>query len=435
MKRNKILIVNWGTQSSDYAFSIAKKKNLELFLATGENYPDWIKRYVEYDHIITTNTYDSERLIIDTLVFIEKRGVNFDAITTFFEMNVIQTADLAYAMGFKFLLPSVARRTSGNKLLMKLYCMHNHINIPKFGYFSTPAKGYRELKKVGVPAILKPVKSGHSYGISYIKTLNKPNFLSVLEKSKDQIKASIDEWMNYYNLYKNDFLIEQYIKGDVVSVDGLVQQNKIIFWGITKFEMSPLPHFIQESVTIPADYNTKTKNLCFREAKKIIKVLELDNCAFHSEYKLTKKGPVLLEIAARPPGGNMTLAYKNAYKVDMIDMYLDICLGKKVKVPKISKNNVIIHKSVFDYNWGEVTDISGLMELKKKKYFKLYWHVKKGSTIFPKYDLPSSLVYYQITADNHEEAKKFQDEVNRTFKYTLRKTPKAIYAKLRGIKT
>jgi biotin carboxylase len=96
-------------------------------------------------------------------------------------------------------------------------------------------------------------------------------------------------------------------------------------FGFAKFNMGELPVFVQESVRIPANYSEEVRKACFKTAEKIISALGLDNCAFHSEYRLTKNGPILLEIAARPPGGNMTLAYKNAYGVDFIDLYLDIC--------------------------------------------------------------------------------------------------------------
>lgn len=433
MNRKTILVVNWGTQSSDYAFSVAKAKGLEIYLASSRSYPKWILSFVQKENIIITNTYDSEKLLTDVLAFTSLKKIKFDAVTTFFEMNVIQTADLANALGHKFLPPAAARKTSANKLFMRISCDKNHLPSPKYVHFSDPEDGYKKLKKLGIPAVIKPVKSGHSYGVFYIDSLDKKRFLEIFKKAKDQINGELDEWMRYYNNYKDDFLIEKYIEGDVISVDGLVQDGRVMPCGFAKFQMGELPVFVQESVRIPANYTEETRKTCFETAKKIILALGLNNCAFHSEYRLTPNGPVLLEIAARPPGGNMTLAYKNAYGVDFIDLYLDICLGKKVNYKYRKAKNIIIHRSIFNTKFGEIKKVEGLEILKRKKYFHLYWVVSKGAITFLENDLPYSVIYYQITAKNHKLADLYQDEISSIFKYTHFLTFRAIYEGMRKL--
>jgi biotin carboxylase len=199
MKRKTILIVNWGTQSSDYAFSVAKAKGLEIYLASSINYPAWMHTFVKKENIIITNTYDSEKLLIDVLAFMSLRRMKFDAVTTFFEMNVIQAADLANALGHKFLPPAAARKTSANKLFMRISCDKNNLPSPKYVHFTDPEDGYLKLKKLGVPAVIKPVKSGHSYGVFYIDSLDKKLFLDIFKKAKDQLNGGLDEWMDYYH--------------------------------------------------------------------------------------------------------------------------------------------------------------------------------------------------------------------------------------------
>lgn len=431
MKAKRILIVNWGTLGSNYAFEVAKAKGLDIFLATSPNYPDWVEKIVPRERMVFTNTYDSEKLITDVAAFIHNTKIRFDAVTTFFEMNVVQTADLAYLLDYPFISPRSARKTSGNKLLMRTACQEKGIPMPKFTVFSNEKGGFGALKKIGVPAVLKPVKSGHSFGAIFIDKLDKRVFDKLLKRAKDQLDSNADEWMHYYDLYKNDFLIEEYLGGPVLSVDGLVQDKRIMICGISEFDMSPTPLFIQEAVTIPADFKQVTKDRCFKYTKKVVEVLELDNCAFHCELRLTKKGPVLIEIAARPPGGNMTLAYKNAYDIDIIGMYLDICLGKKVNHRMKDHKNVIMHRSLFSQDWGELTRMEGVQKLKRMPYFTLYWAAKKGDFFYPSAAIQKSIAYYQIKAGSWKEINNFQSEVEKTLHYTLSKNLKAVLKFLR----
>jgi len=429
----KVLIVNWGTIGSSYAFEVAKKKPLDIYLATTEDHPAWVKNIVPHKKMIFTNPYDSDKLITDVTRFCLKNHINFDSILTFFEMNIIQTADLAHTLGFNFVSPQAARKSSGNKLLMRIACRKNNIPTPNFEVFRSKEEGYSALKKIGVPAVIKPVRSGHSYGTILIENPGKINFFRKFDQAKGQLSSNIDEWMKYYNQYKNDFLIEEYIDGKVISVDGLIQEGKVMICGITEFSMSPPPLFIQEAVTIPGNFNQKTRALCFKHTRRIVKAIGLNNCAFHAEFRLTNKGPVLLEIAARPPGGNMPLAYKNAYGFDIIDMYLDICLGKKVHFSPQKPKFVIIHRSHFINDWGELTKLKGIEKLAKKPYLTIYWSRGKNNMVFPTGGVPASIIYYQIKAKSESEANRFQREVYDTLDYSLSKTPGAVkkYIRLR----
>ena len=94
--------------------------------------------------------------------------------------------------------------------------------------------------------------------------------------------------------------------------------------------MSQEPLFLQHRTLLPSQLDPKMRRQLKSAARKIIKALEFDNCGFHCEMRLTKKGPVLLEIAARLPGGHIQEAYQVAYDVDLTDLYLDMCLGKKI---------------------------------------------------------------------------------------------------------
>lgn len=421
MNKN-ILLINWGTRDKEYPFKIAQKKGLNIFLATSKNYPEWVEEYVPINQLIFTNTYNSEKLLIDVLAFIHKHKIKFDAITTFFEMNIIQTADLASALGHKFVSPAGARKSSGNKLLMKMACQEQGIRVPKFFVFNKLKQGFSYLKKFKGSVVLKPVKSGHSFGSIKInksgRGLTKKEFGRLFLKAKKHLDSSLDEWMDFWQPYKQDYLIEEYVKGPVISVDGLVQEGKVIICGLSEFIMGPEPFFVQEGVFIPAKVSALVRKKCLNQAEKIIKALEFDNCGFHCEMKWTKKELVLLEIAARPPGGDMLEGYNQAYGVDFAGLYLDICLGKKIDYSYKKNKKFVLQYTVFPRRKRLVVKtIKGFDRIKKLKSF-----IRGGISTPVNHpvsfqgDFPQDTLYYHLCTKSQRQLTKDQKLIQKVLK-------------------
>jgi D-alanine-D-alanine ligase-like ATP-grasp enzyme len=417
-KRKNILFVNWGTPDKEYTFQAAVRKNLKIFLSTLPNYPSWVKKYVLPKQIIITNTYDSDKLIDDISFYLSKNKVKFDAITTFFEMNVIQTADLAAVLGLPFVSPAAARRSSANKLLMREACLTNNINTPKFVAFKDLKEGLVAFKKIGAPAVIKPIRSGHSYGVLKVKSVS--DFQEKFKLAKKHLDADFDEWMAYWQ-YKDVFLLEEFIEGTVISVDGLVQEGRIMIAGLVEFEMSPEPFFLQQTAYFPSRFSTVLKRKAFNHARRIIGTLGFDNCGFHCEMRLTHRGPVLMEIAARLPGGRMLEGYKNAYGVNLADLYLDISLGRRVDWKNMKRRKFVLHKGVYPPQQGVVEQVKGLRELKRYSWFSVFGQSKVGGLVISKLGIPPSTFYYQIVANSREELENFTQKVNGTYKIVIAK--------------
>lgn len=302
-------------------------------------------------------------------------------------------------------------------------CAHQNIPTPRFTVFKTVSEGLHALKMIGAPAILKPVKSGHSIGTIYIPRYDEHEFFRAFYEARRQLDSNIDEWMQYYGEYKNTFLLEEYVPGPVLSVDGLVQNHNVMICGNTQFIMSDLPLFHQLGAYIPGQIDDKIQNECYEYARRIIRALEFNNCAFHCEIRLSNQGPRLLEIAARPPGGRMTLGYKYAYGVDVMSLYIDICLGKKINYDFKKNKEFVYHHSVFSDAWGEVNSIEGIDKLKRKKYFTLFFTAHIGDIKLPMSGFPDSLCYYQVRADSIKQLDRHKREAQRLLQYKYKRTP------------
>jgi biotin carboxylase len=404
--RKKILFVNWGTRDKKYPFEVAKNKGLNTFLATTKNYPDWILDYFDKGNLIITNPYDSQKLITDVVAFCVNNKIIFDAVLTFFEMSIIPAADLADSLGCNSVSSKAVRRSSGNKALMRFFSEIKGINSPRFYIVNSKKQLNIALKKIGTPVILKPVISGRSYGAIKIDSLKIHDVNKSLNIAKKQLYGNFDEWMKYYKDYKKDFIVEKYIKGKVISVDGLIQNDKVYIVGTAEHVMCSEPMLFQTGLYIPARISTKAEKNAMALAKKIINKMEFNNCAFHSEYRVYKDNPILIEFAVRPPGGTMIQSYNKAYGIDIADKLLEIVLSNKINIKRSKLKKYIIQRSILLPYPGVIKQIIGLDRIKKIRELTELSSVRSNEYIDFPYHVPQTGLYFQLESEDEELLKK-----------------------------
>jgi len=293
---------------------------------------------------------------------------------------------------------------------MRMRCKDYKVSYPRFAVFQNLDQGLKALREIGSPVIIKPIKSGHSFGAIYVGSRDEEEFIKLFRRARSQLDTKGDEWMEFWN-YKDDYIMEEYLEGKVVSVDGLIQDNKIFIIGNSEFVMSPLPLLLQYHVYIPGHIDEQKNKECFSLAKRIIRILGFNDCGFHCELKLTKKGPVLLEIAARPPGGDMLEGYQRAYGIDFAGMYLDIAIGKKIKPfpPKIKK--YVVQHGVLAAAEGVIKKVDGYNKIRQIKSITSFYSASRGTSINFTFGVPDCTFSYHLACDSMEDLKKDEDLV------------------------
>jgi hypothetical protein len=222
--------------------------------------------------------------------------------------------------------------------------------------------------------------------------------------------------MDYYDLYKNDWIVEQYIPGKVISVDGLVQNNKLFIIGTTEFFMGKEPFLVQEGECIPARISFSLEKRARNLVSRLIKILGFDNCGFHCELRLTKKETYLLEIAGRPPGGNILEEYHLSTGINFAEKYISIALGEKIKIKKNKKDKHVFIKSIIPSDSGILKEIYGLDYLSTYKNLTVQVHKNKGSVINRIYGLSDSI----ITVKGSCNKEKYMNEILRTIESKIK---------------
>ena len=154
---------------------------------------------------------------------------------------------------------------------MRITCRNAGIQTPKFAVTNGfNKKNLSEaINKIGIPCVVKPIFGAESYGT--IKIEKNSSLDNIVKEIK--LNTTSDKKETYKN-FTGICLIEEYLSGPVVSVDGIVQNKKINTIGMVEFVMGPEPRFTQEANYIPARLDKETQSKCEAMAQKVIEAVK-----------------------------------------------------------------------------------------------------------------------------------------------------------------
>ncbi len=185
------------------------------------------------------------------------------------------------------------------------------------------------IKKVGYPVCTKPdngVGAGGAYQISNDEQLEQ--FFA--------IKPDVD------------YIMEEYISGDIHTFDGLVDKdgnilylNSFIYGGVMEMVRDSLDTVYFNQFEIPADL--------MDVGLRAVKEFGIRNRFFHLEFFRTDENElVALEINVRPPGGWSVDIFNYACDISIFDLYAKMILGKE----KLEKPDVKYHCAFVGVRYG-----------------------------------------------------------------------------------
>ena len=268
-------------------------------------------------------------------------------------------AKLAKELNLIFPLPEVIERCR-NKYLMKLAFLRHDIPCAKGILINKKEKiTIRLLEDLSFPLIMKPADAHSSKGVYRVT-----DFEDLLKYESESRNFSSD----------HSVIIEEFIEGPEYSIEAIIHKGKTTIIQHTEKIITPYPRTVELGHIQPAGLSLKQKIEIDTLVAKAIKTLGIDNSATHTELKISKYGPVIIEIGARL-GGDYISSYltnsstgvnmdKAAIQVAMglepdTDIkekaysyirYIELPQGKKVKQiddwQEFLKNENVVHANV-----------------------------------------------------------------------------------------
>jgi len=169
-----------------------------------------------------------------------------------------------------------------NKAASKKIWLENKINTP-LGLIVQDTDTLNDfIDKSDLPVIIKPVDSSGSRGVR-----------SVWER-KDLIPAFEDA-----KKYSNEVLVEQYVVGKHIDVNGFFADGQFVRCGIMERFFSDLPYHYPVWGCEPSSLSLYEENLVYQVVEKAAKSLGINEGLVKADLIWSNGEPVLIEIAPR----------------------------------------------------------------------------------------------------------------------------------------
>lgn len=364
--------------------------------------------YIPYiDKIIMIDTYDID-LMTNTFHLINNSNL-ISAIIPGSEYHV----PIASELSEKFNLRGVSRKhvsTLRIKSDTRDRLNEKGVRCPRYAIVKNNIELSTASEYVKFPCVIKPVASAGSIHVS-----RADNFY---ELSQAYESMQSDPWTELGKGIGNKALVEEYINGEEFSIEGYIDDKHINIISVTKKFLSKEPFFVEMGHIVPANINNILEEKIKNYLNDVIHALEINIGIFHAEIRVDKKGPVLIEIAGRLPGGRISDLIYLAKGINFYEIMLQSYLGLPVKID-LNITRQYAGMCYFELN-GKTKFISilGIENLSQAPGFHELKLLKKpGEYVTPLKDFSGRIAYCIFTRPTFEEIATALETAKSTLKF------------------
>jgi len=227
------------------------------------------------------------------------------------------------------------------------------------------------IEGIGLPAIVKPVDSSGSQGISLVET-------------KEELPSAIQEAFKHT---KSKFvLIERFIGGTHHDINGFFYNKNFYKCGVFDRYFTPFPYCVPTHGYYPSSLPTQIIEEIYKVTEKAAKSIGIENGPVKGDIVLSNNKIYLFEISNRFHGDLGTShLYTFCKSVSPIELYMQALYEQKeIYSGNIPTPNNICGWYVLNFKQGK---IKGIEELDKARNIegvkKILLNKKVGDTINP----------------------------------------------------
>ncbi|HZS47455.1 MAG TPA: ATP-grasp domain-containing protein [Blastocatellia bacterium] len=237
------------------------------------------------------------------------------------------TAVVAAAIGKELSLPHnsiEAAYAARNKHRMRQLLHDANAPIPDFQLFSFNDELEEIAHSVKYPCVLKPLFLSASRGV--IRADNPQEFVDAFCRLENLLQEP--ELIERGREASRQFLVEQFIPGDEVALEGLMVNGELQVLALFD-KPDPLdgPYFAETIYVTPSRISAELQSEIVKVTAKAAKALGLREGPVHAELRINDQGVWILEIAARSIGGLCSRTLRFGAGIALEDLILRHALG------------------------------------------------------------------------------------------------------------
>jgi biotin carboxylase len=394
----RILIIEPMTSAVDL-ISVARQLGIGTVVASYDRddrrLPNDIRGQI--DNLVQVDPNDDAALISAIIRLHDKAPMS--AVLPGIEFYVGTAARVAHALKLPG-LPVGSVEALRNKAVMRDRVTAAGLRSPAYATGNSEAELMEAAVRIGFPAVLKPVASAGSIHVSKIscpESLLAAYRAMTADERPDDVGLQLD----------GSVLLEAYLDGPELSVEGFVRDGHVVVVSVTRKLLGPEPHFVEVGHIVEYDLPPTTRTAITRYVADVCRALDVTMGPFHCELRLVQGEPVLVEIGARLPGGQICTLVERVTGASLSHIMLAAYTGGAIDYPSSAAPTAIC-AGIYNFTapqLNKVTRISGLDRLSEQSFIRdIEMYVGPGDEVPPYGDFRCRLGHVTFAADSYMEA-------------------------------
>ena len=255
-----------------------------------------------------------------------------------------------------------------NKAYMRQRFEKSGVPIPKFYIVNSFEEYKKAVGKLKDKFIVKPADNAGSRGVELVAKRDVTLIDKVYYSSKEYSRTGT-------------VLVEEFVEGPEVSVESFTVNGETDIIAITDKLTTQPPYFVELGHSEQSQFDEDTKTKIKETARKAIKAINIKDGPSHTEIKITSRGPIVIEIAARLGGDFITSKLVPlATGVDLIDCSIKQAIHEQVDLSRKFDRGAAIRFITADE--GTIIDMEGIEEAEKiEGVYEISIYKKIGDTV------------------------------------------------------
>ncbi|PIR60101.1 MAG: hypothetical protein COU67_03575 [Candidatus Pacebacteria bacterium CG10_big_fil_rev_8_21_14_0_10_44_54] len=403
-----LLIVGTGGPIKRFILQKLHKLGLALVIVNGEK--NWAAPYAA-DWILGDMS-QHDRRVAQVEAYCKTNKI--DGIYNFWENDVVLTSKIAEKMkliGFSVLVAKIAR----NKFEFRTFCQKHGIASPKYLKLTSQKDLEQAIHELSFPVVVKPAWGGGSILVVKANTPDelRETYEYVLKTATPELDSQFYDGV--------DIMVEEYIDGDEVDIDMLVQNGRVKYAVVADNYGTAEPFFLETTHAMPSSLPDDAQQTLIRMASEVLEHLGLQFGTIHFEAKITKSGPVPLECNLRMGADEIYISSKQVYGVDLIESGVAIALGEYIPTRyDLTPKKQVMTEALHTKQSGVLTSIRiDEARLKELPIEQFYFGKEIGESVFVPPDGYDYLGYITVSGDNFSDAQENLKMARKSVEYDV----------------
>ncbi|MGW1224376.1 ATP-grasp domain-containing protein [Streptomyces sp. NPDC002530] len=267
------------------------------------------------DRIVTADTLD-RAAALDAVRALHAESP-LDAVLPGFEHFVELAAHAAAMLGLPGIDPAGVEPLR-HKHRMRRALDAAGLDQPRYRAVSHTRSAAAAHKELGPVCVVKPVDQSGSLGVRRTASA-----AEAVDAFRGALRAARVPGARGAGLV----LVEEYVEGPEYSVEGYVEDGRTHILGITEKILGAEPHFVEVGHIVPARLKPSVATAVRAYITRVLAAVGLSIGPFHAELRMSARGPLLMEVAARLPGDRIPDLLRLACGHDLYEIMLRSYLG------------------------------------------------------------------------------------------------------------